>query len=58
MRQDLAKGLVMARSRIPIPPEISFYPVFRQTPGFLKTLLDALWDKPPYLLTDRAYHSF
>jgi len=33
MRQDLARGLVLARSRIPIPPEISFYPVFRQTPG-------------------------
>ena len=33
-RQDLAKSQVMARSRIPIPPEISFYPVFRQTPGF------------------------
>ena len=32
MRQDLAKGLVMARSRILIPPEMSFYPVFRQTP--------------------------
>ena len=32
-RQDLARGLVMARSGIPIPPEMSFYPVFRQTPG-------------------------
>jgi hypothetical protein len=33
MRQDLAKGLVMARSRIPIPPDKSFNPVFRQAPG-------------------------
>jgi len=33
MRQDLARGLVMARSRIPISPEMSFYPVFRQTPS-------------------------
>jgi hypothetical protein len=40
MRQDLAKGLVMARSRIPILPEISFYPVFRQTPGIVNHPLD------------------
>jgi len=32
MRQDLARGLVMARSGIPIPLGMSFYPVFRQTP--------------------------
>ena len=32
MRHDLAKGQVMARSMFPTPPEISFYPVFRQTP--------------------------
>ena len=30
MRHDLAKSQVMARSGIPIPLEILFYPVFRQ----------------------------
>ena len=34
MRQDLAKGLVMARSGIPMPLEMSLYQVFRQAPGF------------------------
>ena len=38
MRHDLAKGLVMARPRVPIPSEKSFYPVFRQTPGSLLKL--------------------
>jgi len=33
MRQDLARGLVMARLGIPILLEMSFNPVFRQTPG-------------------------
>jgi hypothetical protein len=33
MPHDLAKSQVMGRSRVPTPREISFYPVFRQTPS-------------------------
>jgi len=51
MRQDLAKGLVMARPRIPIHTEMSFYPVFRQTPG-LKNDGDLLSDREPCLEKD------
>jgi len=39
--QALAKSQVLARSRVPIAPEKSFYPVFRQTPR--ETLQTLTW---------------